>query len=160
MLKTCPFRANPARCFLLCSCTPLSETLSAGIASWSNSFSDYDHPSLRTEEQTSTTSSGLSQPHGLACPFQHHLVCLLLLICSFVACSTGMDAFASVQGASKTVMYYSTALCHLPLNPLPHLLILLLMMSICSLLVKQLLAHVIQGVDLMFFLLFISLHAY
>lgn len=51
--------ANLARCFLPCSCTPLSEALSTPCEEGPFGLISYDHLSRRTEEKTSTTSLAL-----------------------------------------------------------------------------------------------------
>lgn len=175
--------ANPARSFLLCSCTPLSEILSTPREEKPVSLTPPPQTIScgGTEEQTSTTTLALGFLRQLS-TIPHHLLLPLLPIltrsdaapdssssltscyhqhiqphslagplCFFVACSAGVIGFASLQAASEPVQYHSAALCHLPLNPAPHLLILLLMMSICSLPVKRLLTCVIHGIDFIFF---------
>lgn len=60
LCSECPFMAHPARCFLLCSCTPLSETLRAPCLS---AQTMPIHLSRRTQGQMSTTSLALMALH-------------------------------------------------------------------------------------------------
>lgn len=93
-------------------------------------------------------------------PSQHPLICLPPSFAFFVvAWLVQHGGFAPLQ-APREIKYHSTALQHLPLNPASHLPILLLMMSICSLWVKQLLTCVTHSIVLIVFVLFIPLGAH
>lgn len=56
--------------------------------------------------------------------------------------------FAFFSRCLMKLLSNSTDSCHLPLNTVPHLLILLLVVTICSLLARQLLIHAIHLVGI------------
>lgn len=131
-----PFMAHPARCFLLCFCTPLSETLTAPCLSVefllrpcpslqeNRGENVHNQPCSDGSPSPCTSSSfALTLPpavlslifpyHRHSQPSQHPLVCLLPLICFFQH-----DGFAPLQ-APREIKYHSTALQHLLLILLP-----------------------------------------
>lgn len=180
LCSECPFMAHPARCFLLCSCTPLSETLRAPCLSVQLLLRPC--PSSLQENTGANVhnqpcSDGSPSPDICSDPASSHAAPYFPLPqvhsaltasfswfatrnLSFCCCLLIQHGGFAPPQAPREIKYHSTALHHLPLNPASHLLILLLMMSICSLSVKQLLTYVIHSIDLIFFLvLFIPLGA-
>lgn len=169
--------AHPARCFLLCSCMPLSETLReiGGVSSQTMPISPGEQGANGNNQPCTDGSPSpctsfsfaltlppavcpLPQVHSpLTASFSWFATPNLVFCCCCLLIQR--VAFAPLQNA-REINYYNTAPHHLPLNLASHLLILLLMMSICSLSVKQLLTCVIHSIDLIFLVLFIPFGAY
>lgn len=107
------------------------------------SFPDCDHSSCRTGVKTPTAPPGVTRQ---LCVTLHPTI-ILPLSASFVALIFLLPAHWVHLGLHPSVLpagLLGNSPLHLPLNPAPHLLILLLIMSICSLWAKQLLTRVIQ----------------
>lgn len=108
------------------------------------SFPDCDHSSCRTGVKTPTAPPGVTRQ---LCVTLHPTI-ILPLSASFVALIFLLPAHWLRLGLHPSVLpagLLGNSPLHLPLNPAPHLLILLLIMSICSLWAKQLLTRVIHS---------------